>query len=481
MPAAPPPLRDYRQHLEIETPEHVVLDLEIAGIGSRALAAMLDMLILIGTMVTALVVLGLLAGFGLWVGPWGAALLLLAGYAGWTGYFIFFEALRRGQTPGKRIVGIRVLMDTGHAVTPGAAAVRNLLRIADFMPPPYLAGILLIAFHPRAKRLGDLVAGTVVARDRPEGSAAPVLAARAADAPASLPELDDAEYAVLVQFERRAPDLAPAARARLAADLVSHFPDHPPPAGVDDVDHLLTLLARERARRERGVAGQALAGPAWRFTRSKQERWDQFQRLAERASRSGLDSFLAGELPDFAARYREIAADLARARTYRVDEATRHRLERLVAAGHNALYRDERGTWRRLARVLVRECPAAIVQARGYVLVAALTFIGPAAAGFALLRERPTLAAEVLPDVMLSRAAAGAQRRAEGQRYVDVSVEDRPLMASGIISNNVRVAITLARFPGVRSGRGGRSRRSRVSVSWRARLARRSSSPGRAS
>ena len=65
----------------------------------------------------------------------------------------------------------------------------------------------------------------------------------------------------------------------------------------------------------------------------------------------------------------------------------------------------------------------------------------PAAAGFTLLRGRPALAAELLPDVMLSRAAAGADRKAAAQRYVDVSVEDRPLMASGIITNNVRVAI----------------------------------------
>ncbi len=173
----------------------------------------------------------------------------------------------------------------------------------------------------------------------------------------------------------------------------------------------------------------------------KRDRWEEFHRLAERASRRGLDSFASAELPDFAARYREVAADLARARTYGAEEATLARLERLVAAGHNALYRDERSTWRRLGLVLVRECPAAIVRARGYVLVACLAFTAPAAAGYALLRDRPTLAAELLPDVMLSRAAAGAERKAAGRRYVEVRAADRPLMASGIITNNVRVAI----------------------------------------
>ncbi|MGH7498844.1 MAG: RDD family protein, partial [Gemmatimonadales bacterium] len=170
MPALRNSPADYRQHLEVETPEHVLLDLEIAGVGSRALAAVLDMLILIGAMLAVLVALAILGGYGLTFGRFGEAILLLAGFAAWTGYFILFEGLRGGQTPGKRIAGIRVVMDTGHAVTFGAAAVRNLLRAADILPPPYLLGALLVAFHPRAKRLGDMVAGTVVARDRPHES-----------------------------------------------------------------------------------------------------------------------------------------------------------------------------------------------------------------------------------------------------------------------------------------------------------------------
>ena len=194
------------------------------------------------------------------------------------------------------------------------------------------------------------------------------------------------------------------------------------------------------------VAKEASPGAAppaaTRSAGRKRERWDAFERLAERAARGGLDRFASNELPDFAARYREIAADLARARTYGADAAIQSRLERLAAAGHNALYRDERGTWRRLWLVLARECPAAIVGARGYVLVAFLAFALPAAAGYTLLRERPALAAELLPDVMLRRAEAGAGRQAEGLGYVDVAAEDRPLMASGIITNNVRIAIS---------------------------------------
>jgi uncharacterized membrane protein SpoIIM required for sporulation len=169
-------------------------------------------------------------------------------------------------------------------------------------------------------------------------------------------------------------------------------------------------------------------------------RWEAFDRLATRASRDGLDSFAAPELPDFAARYREIAADLARARTYRAGPAVQQRLERLVAAGHNALYRDDRHTAARLWNVVARECPAAVVQARRYVLVAFLTFMAPALAGFVLLRERPALATELLPDVLLDRAEAGAARQQSGRGFVDVETAVRPAVASQIITNNIGVA-----------------------------------------
>ncbi len=432
---------DYRQHLEVETPEHVVLDLEIAGIGSRTLAAVLDMLILGGSVLAVVIVLAIFGGYGLTVGRLGGAILLLGGFVVWTGYFIVFEGVRGGQTPGKRIAGIRVVMDTGHAVTFSAAAVRNLLRTADFLPPPYLLGALLVAFHPRGKRLGDLVAGTVVARDRPYEIRAERSRPEIATAP-SMPELGDAEFRLLSQFAERHAELAPEARARLATTLSRRLAGTALPSGLAGVTELLDLHARELARREGSLARRGAAGSGTRFVAQKRERWDAFERLAERAARSGLDRFSSEELPDFAARYREVAADLARARTYGADEGTVSRLERLVAAGHNALYREERGTWRRLWLVLARECPAAIIAARGYVLVAFLAFAVPAAAGFTLMRERPALAAELLPDVMLRRAEAGVQRKAEGRKYVDVAAEDRPLMASGIITNNVRIAIS---------------------------------------
>ncbi len=432
---------DYRQRLQVETPEHVTLDLEIAGVGSRALAALIDMLVLVGSMLGVFIVLSIVAGFGVTLGSIGGALLMLGGFAAWTGYFILFEGLRQGQTPGKRMVGIRVVSDTGNAVSLSAAAARNLLRVADFLPPPYLTGALLVALHPRGKRLGDMVAGTVVARDRPSQLVVPTKPRSQPTAPLSLiPELTDAEFRLVAQFEGRQAQLAQPARLRLAAAIARRLADHPAPSGVGDLEHLLELHRRERDRREGTVALKGSAAAA-SFAARKQARWAEFQELAERAASKGLDSFASHELPDFAARYREVAADLARARTYGVDDATLEHLERLAAAGHNALYRDERGTWRRVWEVLIRECPAAIRQARAYIALACLAFLLPAGAGYLLMREQPDLAVDMLPEVMIQRADAGAERMAAGRRYVDVAVEDRPLMASGIITNNVRVAI----------------------------------------
>jgi len=440
---------DFRQHLEVETPEHVILDYEIAGLGSRALAAILDTLIIIGWV---LLLWMLLLRFGPDLGSWAGAVMVLTSFASFWGYFAFFEGLRGGQTPGKRRMGIRVVRDTGHPVTFGAAALRNVLRIADAIPPPYLLGALLVGIHPRGKRLGDMVAGTVVVRDQPAiqaGETPPAPQTGELEA-AGVPELTDEEFHFLREFSERGPTLPEEVRGRLAARLTARLAERYPTRPPDPELFLATLyrdeLARRRGRFGSRSAGEARGEPgggvAERLVARKAARWSEFQALAERATKSGLDSFQASELPDFAARYREVAADLARARTYRASPAVLARLERLVAAGHNALYRDEAHTGRQVWRFLARECPAGIIQARRTVLLAFLTFSFPAIAGYLLLKERPALAQQVIPASMLDRAEAGTQRQQSGKGYYEAEAESRPLMASSIMTNNIRVALS---------------------------------------
>jgi uncharacterized membrane protein SpoIIM required for sporulation/uncharacterized RDD family membrane protein YckC len=448
---------DYRQHLRVETPEHVVLEYEIAGLGSRTLAAVLDALVLGGSAFAGVMALALLSFLGVRLGlsgTWAAVLLIGLGFFAAWGYYALFEGLREGQTPGKRMIGIRVVRDTGHPVTLGAAAARNLVRAVDaFLIPPYFLGALLVALHPRGKRLGDMVAGTVVVRDRPAERAAPAPRAGATGAtgatgPAAgtlaAPELEDDEYRVLDRFVARADALSPQVRDRLAADLAARFAEqrHGALAAAGDAAFLAELHVLETARRQGALAARGTGGGGLgdRLAARKRARWDEFAALAGRAAKSGLDALDAAELPDFAARYREIAADLARLRTYRADSATIAHVERLVAAGHNALYRDERHTWRGIWRAVTHDWPAAVVGARGYVLVGFLAFSVPAAVGYRVMREQPALAEELLPETMLQRAAEGAERVAAGRKYVEVSAADRPVAASGIIANNVRVA-----------------------------------------
>ncbi|MCC6316944.1 MAG: stage II sporulation protein M [Gemmatimonadaceae bacterium] len=441
---------DFRQHLEVETPEHVLLDYEIAGLGSRALAAIIDTVILVVAM-AALTLLGfwLQARLGSTV---VLAVVALLDFALLWGYFALFEGLREGQTPGKKWLGIRVIQETGHGITMREAAIRNLLRLADFLPPPYLLGALIVAVHPRGRRLGDLAAGTVVVRDNPltAGATLPIEASDATTHGAPL--LADDEYQVLRTFAARAPDLDPDVRTRITSSLAARFSDRVPGRHRGDEPFLTSLLADETARRRgqfavrtrapgatRQVAVPAMA-TVERLVATKDRRWREFEAMAARASRGGLDSLGSDELPEFAARYREVAADLARVRTYQADAMVRARLERAVATGHNLLYRSARGSWRDLPGFAARSAPAAVIEAAPWVLVAFLAFSVPAVAGYAALRATPSLAEETLPGALLDRAAEGAVAQREGRGYAETSARHRALMASTIITNNVKVA-----------------------------------------
>ncbi|MBK6840716.1 MAG: stage II sporulation protein M [Gemmatimonadetes bacterium] len=441
---------DFRQHLEVETPEHVVIDYEIAGLGSRGLAAIIDTLIVFALMTANLLVaMKLYSTFKVVVGAW----IPLAQFVVVWGYFTLFEGFRDGQTPGKKWMGLRVIRDTGHPITVREAGARNLLRIVDLLPPPYLLGILFIAFHPNGKRIGDLVAGTVVVRDRPADAPVALIEGEGDAVATGAPQLSDEDFRILREFVGRAPQLPPVVRTRLATQLAARIADRYP---TRDPDHVAFVTAawRDESARRRGrfaaripqratAGGEAPRGASAvmeRVVARKGARWDAFGAMASRATSQGLDTLSADELPDFAARYREVAADLARARTYGADARVRLRLERLVAAGHNLLYRDDRKTWHRMWRFVAVECPAAVVSAWRIVLIAFLAFTLPALGGYAALRERPALAEEVLPAVMLERAEEGKREVAAGRGYAQAQAESRAGIASYIMTNNMRVA-----------------------------------------
>ncbi|MGH7151833.1 MAG: RDD family protein, partial [Planctomycetota bacterium] len=131
----------------IETPEHVPVEFEVAGPMSRALAGLLDLLLislaLTGVALLALV-LAAAAGADSAVREYGLAALLLGWFAIFLGYHPFFELRRNGQTPGKRALGLRVLRQDGLPIEFRAALVRNLLRLVD-MQPGFLYGVAFIS------------------------------------------------------------------------------------------------------------------------------------------------------------------------------------------------------------------------------------------------------------------------------------------------------------------------------------------------
>ena len=163
--------------LLIETPERVELHYVLANIGNRFLAAALDHLFQAVLMVALLLLVGAVSNwnYDIGLGTWAWAVAVVIFFLIYWGYFVIFETLWNGQTPGKRIMKLRVVREDGRPIRFFEAFVRNLLRIAvDFMPPPsYAIGVSSIIFSPRSKRVGDLVAGTVVVKER--ASEAPTL------------------------------------------------------------------------------------------------------------------------------------------------------------------------------------------------------------------------------------------------------------------------------------------------------------------
>jgi uncharacterized RDD family membrane protein YckC len=157
----------------LHTPESVELEFTLAGIGNRAYALLIDYIILglilivflVGVAIFNLVFLdtitkliGTTKGLELWL----IAIQVLIAFFVYVGYFVFFETVWSGQTPGKRHVKIRVIRDDGRPVRLQQSTLRALLRPFDDL---FFIGVFLIVFNQREKRLGDLVGGTLVIQE----------------------------------------------------------------------------------------------------------------------------------------------------------------------------------------------------------------------------------------------------------------------------------------------------------------------------
>ncbi len=226
----------------IETPEHIVFDYRVAGPARRALAYLIDFIISNAVVVALALVVLLGAGTDLGDGTLakgGLGIVLIVFFLTQWGYFLVWEGLY-GRSPGKIVLGIRVLTTSGRPIGWRAAALRNLLRAADALPIGYLVGLVSMALTSRFQRLGDLVANTMVVVPENAKHVHPLELAPPAQPRevATLPDevlLDADERAAIELFLRRRYTLGHLREHELASMIAKPIGDrlgfrHPDPA-----------------------------------------------------------------------------------------------------------------------------------------------------------------------------------------------------------------------------------------------------------
>ncbi len=249
--------------LDVATPERVALSLPVAGIGYRCLAWLIDAALLFLFWITAYFVFSLLVSdvLGLFRGLSGFVQTLLAvgvfatQWLYWTVNEVFFN----GQTPGKRVMRIRVVRADGSPVGLYESTVRNLLRAVDFLPVFYAIGCITMLFNRQHRRLGDIVANTLLVREERFNldkytapvSASPVPVAGPPVAVRGPVRLGSEEVEFILAFLERAPWLEPEARLRLGTRLVERFGGLAEEeranvlASAESIEHFLRSRAQE--------------------------------------------------------------------------------------------------------------------------------------------------------------------------------------------------------------------------------------------
>ena len=254
------------------TPEAVALQFQTANIGSRILAYLIDMVIVVVGIFLGLFAVALLGQASDVVVPdWVALTLILVLLPGWwLGYFIACETLWRGRTVGKAALGLRVVTKEGGPVRFRHAAIRALLGLVDIAIASGFFAVVFILLTKDNQRLGDLVAGTLVLRERSGLAApAPVSFAPPAGLEAYTATLDTSrltieEYQAVRTYLLRAASLPPGPRAALALQLADPLAARlrpPPPAGISPEQFLRCVGAAHQQRQRQAIPGPRAPTP----------------------------------------------------------------------------------------------------------------------------------------------------------------------------------------------------------------------------
>lgn len=236
--------------LELETPEHIAFQYQLAGPARRAAAYFVDLLIRGAILVVAALIIAFtstaattsLRGF-----ETGAMLLLF--FALEWGYFVAFDLLNDGASPGKRAFQLRVVHQDGRPITLADSVLRNLLRAADLLPMFYALGVITMMLDGKFRRLGDLVAQTVVVYEpttKLDNLERVSTVAAIAGLPAR-PQLSVEERNAIALFHRRLPYVSEARAIELADLIAPLFAER---YGLETYDSLSLLIAlHERSAR----------------------------------------------------------------------------------------------------------------------------------------------------------------------------------------------------------------------------------------
>ena len=238
----------FDDRLAIATPEGVEVELTLAGIGSRFIAAGIDVTIQTVIVIALAVVLRPAGDAGVAIFTSGVFALIFF-------YDVLFEVLARGRTPGKRVTGLRVVGPGGRPIALVRSVVRNILRVIDILPGFYAVGMTVIFITRRNQRIGDLVAGTHVVRERHGDRYEPPLLWLPQDTSAAatwdVSAVSSDEVATVRSFLERRDDLRPGPRlslaGQLAAGLRPRVPGVPPSMGDEAFLELLVAVKAERA------------------------------------------------------------------------------------------------------------------------------------------------------------------------------------------------------------------------------------------
>lgn len=249
--------------VQIDTPEQISLEFPLAGIGSRFMALAVDTILQI-----LLYIAGIFAMIGLakyattlprWIawlpGSWITALTIIFLFCVYWGYFAFFEIIWKGQTPGKRLAGIRVIKNTGRPINVYETIGRNLMRTADWLPFLYIVGIVTMLLSRRNERLGDLVVGSIVIHDKRADTVRPDWTSSAGQSSANpqLSKITPEELVLIETYLQRRHTLELGYRDATAHKIATRITgktgiERPPDQPLDDFLEGIAKQVRDSAR-----------------------------------------------------------------------------------------------------------------------------------------------------------------------------------------------------------------------------------------